>query len=334
MGTEDVAFALSFWPRLYLDTAELLRIGDGRCARDEVDRLVAAMNERFVILVVSIEHLQDAIPRASADTAERLADTLERFRLRAFPVRSPSDVEPWQAEQGDILLRPMNAVRSVLANDSNRSTIAHLASVQDLAHLANQVYQSARVASEGSLLSRKDHEVFLGCLVSLARGTSVDIDDTIDFWEEDLSHKLSAETRSQVRAHLVPVLILAAAIVRAKVDPDQLLREMTVGWDTNAWERSPGRYLTAQLASCRIRNFGRAPQVGDHLDGLHVSYIPYVDVATCDRQTFGCISSHLDKISVPRKAKLIRNGKLSEVIDAIEALAELPQTPPHGWSEA
>ena len=62
---DSIAVACSKWPRLYLDTAEILYVADGKTPRAILDELVETMRARGVWLVVSIEHLQDALPRAT-----------------------------------------------------------------------------------------------------------------------------------------------------------------------------------------------------------------------------------------------------------------------------
>ena len=65
------------WPRLYLDTAELVDIGRGRLSPTLVDELLATIAKHSVVLVVSHAHMCDALKPGNRDAPGFLASTLD-----------------------------------------------------------------------------------------------------------------------------------------------------------------------------------------------------------------------------------------------------------------
>ncbi|MDP9001101.1 MAG: hypothetical protein M3O46_13425 [Myxococcota bacterium] len=79
--------------RLYLDTADLIEIGDGRVAVDSMAELVKVMAESRTMLVLAREHVQD-ISRGNTLAVESFVRAVERFQpvllvtpREALPVR-------------------------------------------------------------------------------------------------------------------------------------------------------------------------------------------------------------------------------------------------------
>jgi hypothetical protein len=134
----------------------------------------------------------------------------------------------------------------------------------------------------------------------------------------------------------VPQLSKEASQVRVgKSDPDRSVEEigpievvngsvrsLRDSFDENSFVHSPGMFLARKLVACLGANVMRRPRRSDSVDGMHASYFPYVDVATCDRQTLAWLSSHIGKARGPRTPRLFRNGYLHDVA---MALAQLPR---------
>jgi hypothetical protein len=61
------------------------------------------------------------------------------------------------------------------------------------------------------------------------------------------------------------------------------------------------------------------------VDDSHVSFIPYVDIATVDKANFARIEKTLELIrskdGVRRRAKLLKNGAVNDLITALRELA-------------
>jgi hypothetical protein len=330
MNSDRIAFVSSSWPRLYFDTAEILNIADGRTDLCIVGDLAEAMYERGVLLVVSVEHLQDAIPRANADASVRVADALERFQLRFVVTRDPSQTEPWGDMPGDILIEPASNVREVLMSPLARPVLDKLSSVQGMIHNASVAFQQSQ-PSRIAAPSKRERDLLLQCMITIIRGwLGTDANTVLAFWEEKQDIALPEATRIALLARLQPFanLMKDASEVLEPGDDQRVkvLATMRDSYDEAAYLRSPGMFLAAQVGACRTRNATRIPSFSDPVDAMHATYFPYVDIATCDRQTYACIAPHLPKILGPRKPVVIPNGHLDDVLEAIRRLPRFPPT--------
>jgi hypothetical protein len=309
---------------LYLDTAELLYIADGRADEGLVRDLAQAMWAHCMPLVVSLEHLQDAIPRATdPDTRNRVADALERFELRAVVIRSPGEIEPWTTPEADIELAPAANIRELLMSREGHHALVNLTSMHDALHAANVDFREL-LLSDKATFRKAEYELWLQCFITLVRGwRGTDVGEIVSYWQAKSEIQISDAIRDSMRAHLQPVSDLVASLGDAMSSEEartHILTSMSHSFASEGHVSAPGLFLSGQLASCRSRNRTRIPTVSDALDGMHVTHFPYVDVATCDRQTYGCIIPHLEKIVRPRRPRIIRNGDLREVLRAVEGL--------------
>ncbi len=64
----------------------------------------------------------------------------------------------------------------------------------------------------------------------------------------------------------------------------------------------------------------REPEDTDSVDLAHVMHFPYVDIATCDRQSYAAISAHVAQARGPRAVTLYRNNQLQAILEHIEEL--------------
>lgn len=119
------------WHRLYLDTAELNEIARNRVDRALLRDLTKACEVHAVILVVSIEHMRDAMKPGDKDAPGRLADAVEVFPLRGLVDLGPDAIEPWSNEPADIKIDPWANVREVLLSPAAVPALAKQAKVQD-----------------------------------------------------------------------------------------------------------------------------------------------------------------------------------------------------------
>lgn len=327
---EVSAVPCTTWPRLYLDTAELLDIADGTVGQQVLSGLIEEMALRRVILLLSVEHLQDALPRRSADAASRLADVVERFPYRAVVLQEPHEIEPWTDDTGDIAIAMVGNIREIVTAPAAAPVLARLTFAQDRLHAATHGAQQTRVAT---VLPRDTGTLALDCLVRLVRGRhGLTADDVMAAYEHERQDSLDAQTRSAVVAQLAPWADLLRELDRVfELTPERRL-EILVGMrdtlDSQIHSKSPGLFLAARLATCLAANVARRVLRSDSVDAMHVRYFPYVDVATCDRQVYGCIERHLQAVRGPRRLVLCRNGRLSEVLGALRQLPDgsLPPT--------
>ncbi len=123
--------AEAIWPRLYLDTAELLEIGDGRAAPGMLERLVDATRRHGVIAIASLHHLIDVVPRGGAEAVTSLANAFERFPFRAVVTVEPTEIEPWTSAGADIELALAGNIREVLCSPAAGSLLAQVGGAHD-----------------------------------------------------------------------------------------------------------------------------------------------------------------------------------------------------------
>lgn len=329
-GRDTRALVVSKWPRLYLDTAEILRIADGKEHAELVSALTEEMRQRGVLLLVSIHHLEDALPKAvDPRTVDRVADALERFAFRAVVTKDPAEVEPWPGPTGDIEISPASNIRELLNAPAAAPVLHDLSAGNELIHETNNQFRDAQVSYSPASLERRAYELYIRglCAIVLAE-TGADLDSILISCEASSGVRLTDDRRTVVRALLVPAFnLMAEASVRYGPTREQrrhILSQMGVSFDDESYRHSPGMFLAARVARCRIQNVTRVPQPSDSLDGQHASFFPYVDIATCDRQTYACVCTHLAKVSTPRRVQLVRNGRLAEVLAAVQQLPALP----------
>lgn len=200
-------------------------------------------------------------------------------------------------------------------------TLHKLASAHDALHTANVNFRDL-LLSESAAFNKAEFELWLQCLVTLVRGwRGTDVAEILAYWEAKSEIRISDATRVSMRTRLQPVSDLITSLGDARLNDQermQLLTFMAHSFASEGYASAPGLFLSGRLANCRTRNRNRIPSRSDALDGMHVMHFPYVEVATCDRQTYGCICPHLDKILTPRRPLIIRNGHLREVLRAVQ----------------
>jgi hypothetical protein len=325
---ERSAATWTLWPRLYLDAAEILRIADGNADPNAVQELSRAMWSRCVLLVISIEHLQDALPRAGADAPNRVAEALERFQLRSVVVRSPADIEPWQDSSADIEIAPAANVREVLTVGVKHQVLHDLSWLQDTLHATSVEFQKAQLAAQGTTLTSSEHKLAFQCLVTVVRGwLGTNVEEVIAHWEAKDGVALLPRVKVALRAQLQPFGDLMNVVGKdPRLDDDarmKILMMMRDSFGDDSYIHAPGMFLAARVATCRMRNQTRVPTLTDSVDAMHATYFPYVDIATCDRQTYACLAPHLSKITRPRSPMVFRNGRLEAVLRAVCAFPVL-----------
>ena len=116
-------------------------------------------------------------------------------------------------------------------------------------------------------------------------------------------------------------------------DRERLLRGFRDSFDHTSREHSPGMFLARRLTGCWQRNVARKPRRSDSVDWMHVSYFPYVDIATCDASAFSYLVPHIDTVQGVRRPIILRNGDLTSLVEAITSLdhsAETDDAAQHG----
>ena len=311
------------WPRLYLDSAELIEIGRQRLAESLINEFIAAIDKHAVVLVISHAHFRDMLKPDDRAARDLLASTLERFWIRALVHRGPWDIEPWTGGPTDIELLPWGNVRELLEAPEARANLAEHDVVQTIAHDADVSFRSAQrsmvPASQGRLSN--NHDAIVSSVAAiLGLGLQPDTAAAVDWCAQVLSCNLTETERQNLLRRAAP----AEAAVSAMAP---LLHVLTSEERLNLWPHisanstvAPGTWLSKALAGNRLRNIDRAPTRSDSIDLEHCAYFPYVDIATCDRQAYAAIENRLSEAKGPRTPTVFRNGQLEAVLAHVRTM--------------
>lgn len=309
-------------PRLYLDTAVFISIGRELLPRDLVDKLMSAVERHGVIVLVSDAHVRDALKPLDRDAPGFLASVLERFWCCALVTKGPSNIEPWTMGNADIEFSPCSNIREYLCAPEATLFLQVQELIQVSAHQAARSYKAAKEASapRRGRLSQINEAIVVGSRQVLAVGLVSSLEEAVDYCIASLNLVLTAGQRAELIALARPDAAAIASLAPAfaliseleRLDLWRIIRATAAD--------APGGWLTKILAGERLRNISREPEMSDSIDLEHCAYIPYVDVATCDRQAFAAIAPRLAESRGPRAGRLFRNGDLGELVAHIETL--------------
>jgi len=317
-------------PRLYLDTAVLIEIGDGSIARLVLERLLDAVTSHAVMAVVSLQHLQDALHPGEAENAGRLATALEMFPVLGLVDRGPFEIEPWEQPSGDIVILPCGNIREVINAPSRDATISRHQEVLRASHagIVTETGMRRVVSAPGAFgvgrpslrLPARLEPVAQYVVAMMVVAVDYQITDLIEDGATALGVTLSREDREVLGLSLMPALGLLAHLAGelAALSPDERGRVAKSMFATP--DRSPGHWLSNQVSGAHRRNILRDPRASDGLDLMHVSHFPYVDVATCDRTTFAAVEPSIRSGIGPRSPRIFRNAELRLLIEHIDAM--------------
>lgn len=308
------------WHRLYLDTAEINDISRGRMAPALLKDLFAALERHAVILVVSLEHLRDALKPGDKDAPTRFADALVQFPLLGLVETGPEKIEPWSSGVADIMISPWRNVHEVLLAPTADAALTTQAELQAATYAGDLAANASMRETHGLRVPKQHQTLFVGATVSLMLGWRGDEPGPIVDWcAEEERITLSAAERALLVEMLQPVVAMVREIgpMMDKHGTDRVAAMRRVGLGP---DRAPGFWLSGKLGENRIRNVSRAPTPSDSIDVFHASFYPYVDIATCDRQAFDALQRHVGEARGPRPTKLFRNGQLAAILDFVRTL--------------
>jgi hypothetical protein len=228
------------WPRIYLDTGDLLQIADGRAPEDIVVELSEAMRDRGFLLLISMRHLQDVLPRTGPETVDRFASALERFSLRALVMKGPDELEPWAAQVGDIEIAIASNVREIMTAPAAGPMVDLHADVQEHVHAASVSTTQRRRRGATAALPQAVRDLAFQAFVSIVLGRQGDDPEAVlGFWEVQSGTALTDQERAVVVDSLAPAVDLLRTVSplldHHGVDRAQMLR---MGW----MQRLPGEH--------------------------------------------------------------------------------------------
>jgi hypothetical protein len=318
-----------FWPRLYLDTGDLLDIADGRTDSNVVLDLIAACEKHVVWLVVSSDHLQDALMPDEYISVDSLGTALEQFRFRALVTTGPHVVEPW-SEHGvarDIVIEGCSNIREILAHSAGTSELASMRDVQDALYQAAVSSKIARQVIGEAPIARHHRAIALEATITQVLGWmgSDPVPVVLRHLEEDGGTPTVQEAVNLIRGQLpvAEVLQAVAPVIDAHgIDRTDLARRMAFSMSSDGFKVAPGAWLGGKLQAGLARNFSRKPRRSDVVDCFHAMHLPYVDIASCDGQSYTILSRLVEQARGPRQqtVSLFRNGRLEDIVRHIRAL--------------
>jgi hypothetical protein len=304
--------------RLYLDTADLLRIGDRRFPEPLVTALRAALAKSQTKLVISPFHVQDAVSRVDTATTERFVRTVETFQPLLAVVDGPDVVEPLNDQRRDIVAEVCANFRELVLSEPAARWLANANEVQDQLHSGDQGAPAVLLESGATAppRTRAANNLLLQCTISLLRGWLGEDPETILAYWENHGLKAGAPERETVLIRLRGIREMKRALEPLAADDltEQLRRIGAVGADPSS---NPGRMLKARAIAHNQGNPHRHRQRSDWLDVEHVMHFPYVDVATCDGNTLSGIRPAIASEAWPRNPAIFPTGKLELVIEAL-----------------
>lgn len=307
--------------RLYLDTADLLDIGDGKVGVETVAALVSAMAETETMLVVSREHVQD-VSRGIASAVESFVRAVEGFQPVLAVTDGPDAIEPLSVGRTDIGLAPCTNFRELVYSEAARPWLATMNAAYEQLHagqIAAQRVSSSAVAPP--VKSRKGNDLFLKSFITLCRGWLSDEPNVVvSYWAQKAGIEVTPREREGIVFRLRALRAALPALKQLADENSMGVTDALQRWgqwtDRKAW---PGHWLALQVAAARSRNVQRSPQLSDALDLDHVRHFPYMDVATCDGNTLNCIGLAAATKVGPRPAVIIKCGSMNGVLEAVRA---------------
>lgn len=308
--------------RLYLDTGDLLRIADGRVEPGIVEALRGAMEESGTRLVLTREHIQDALSNVDSHTFERFVRAVEGFLPVLMVLDGPWVVEPLVEGRGDIVCQPCSNFRELVSSGAMDTWLARGNALQDQTHSGTVAAQTVLrgTAPTQRVASKSAEQIFSQAFVTLCRGwLGEEVGPIIAFWEQELGLTLAPNDRPAVVARLEAAREVLAAlrgtIEREGVDMTEVLRNLgAAGTDPRAY---PGQFLALRLSAARLRDLKRTPLRSDLLDVEHAAHFPYVDTATCDGHTFHLVTRAISGCVGPRLPVITRTTDLASVVDFV-----------------
>jgi hypothetical protein len=325
--------------RICLDTAILLDRADGKWSPELVERFDDAVIRSAAYVVITVSHLWDIHASASPAGRERAIAAIEKMPNLRGVVVSPPQVEDPRIDAA----MTGQSVEEV-APDIALGEVPDLAEV--VAETAPGFFALAGAGAgmaEGGNISRQasgpegDEAVVAEFFRRLVSGESVtDFLKTLNMNDESMRAAIAQlATLEPMAEQWRPVV--QKELDRVGGDPRTLVRVLRktrgspadVGWSSTekgeqrwyetARRYGPGMYVSRRLSKIRASNPRRNIKPSDLADVDLVTYLPYMDFATVDKENHAAVQQVLGELLPPATVRLYRNGDFAELVDAVEA---------------
>ncbi|HEY4179445.1 MAG TPA: hypothetical protein VGM90_21525 [Kofleriaceae bacterium] len=323
MGSKTVEYMFQrMWPRIYFDTAVFFSIGRGLLEAPLIEQLIAEIERRSAIVVVSHAHSRD-LPVGDHGLTELLASVLERFWIRALVMEGPAEIEPWQTPEADIVLEPCANIREVLTSPAAEPVLEAGAVGKRSAHAAAVAFKEGRKATTSvkqQRLSNNFEAIVVGSSSVLGLGLAADAAEAVDYGAKAIRQELKPAERDELIALVLPVEASVKALEPVLSSLSKLERLGIWKYIRATATDAPGTWLAKVLAGERARNLDGKPLESDSVDLEHCGHFPYVDIATCDRQAYASIAPRLRDVKGSRTPQLFKNGQIEELLAHLKTL--------------
>jgi hypothetical protein len=337
--------------RLYLDTAFIADMADGASAPKVVARLRRALVGSNTVIVVSHAHLIDIARAEDPLTRARVVAFLDTFDCMVAPVIAPRDLEAAaldavrtaainELSADDMTFRPLTSVSNDLLAMSD-----DMHAYETVGGFMAQIADAERAAQAGPRLDGQISKAERRMLASMIR--RVLGGEPIERLVGELEESSGVQLDPEMRALLVQVVgpQMAASLpafmkslgeaggtveqfAKTAVRPGGARSDLTYAgikggeerWTAIAPRVAPGTYLASQLRALRRGNLTREIKDSDGADLEHVTFLPYVDLATSDADNVARLSKHLQVARMRPGFALFPNGRVDDVLAAIGRL--------------
>jgi hypothetical protein len=292
-------------PWIYLDTADLISIGDQKVNEESITQLVHSCKHSNAILIVSRWHLVD-LRAAPHDAALRALDATERFPALAAI----------ELHDGGAHIAPLRRVADLM----NEDPIA-LSHVNDLATLVTHAEQMTERLDPA--IPRKLSNSLKKLLHQMLQEET---EDTAMSTGRTYLHRSRRTWPSKSHDHILATMLSTWRQVRDFRKVGLFSNIANTLSATGERETTPlvgahiGRHLSALVDQRRQKQQDRPVGRGDAVDRRHVEFAPYVDIFTGDKDVCTWIEEWRSQIPYPREVTAINSNHIKVVIDAIKTL--------------
>lgn len=282
--------------RLYLDTADLADIGDGRDESATVELL--ALCERLdVLLVVSLWHVVDT-RNADEATRRRVFRAVDRFPQRLLARVEDSGLV-FMSFQSFEALCDEHADDVKVMDAANNHFVALQESAPPPLQPGWQLNLSKRVLLEsvGKASSREE-------AIEVARAM---------LYKE--RRRLPEDRRDQMLAMVNQVWDVRVHLESVGIWSPEVVSEVLTTRDVAAVpDENVGRHIGVLINQRRGRQLDRKPQSGDAADIHHAHFAPYVDIYTGDHDICTWLNEWRSEIPYERDVHPVSNRHMDRVL--------------------
>lgn len=288
--------------RLYLDTADLIMIGDGKEDPTVVADLFHHCERLDVVLAASLWHVADA-RNAPDDARARIVAAIDAFPRRAL-VRL--------GDTGGLIVWPIASLQNLL-DEHGDDVNTLLAQAKNAASVEESVQPPTHVpAAHLNLVKKLALEV-----LSNAKTKAEAVNIALAFVHKHRRRIAPQQAESMLQAMETMWTLRENLDAVGVWDPQLVVDAFTKVEVTNVGERPLGKHVSVLIDQRRRGQLDRKYQTGDLADRNHAEYAPYVDIFTGDLDICTWLVEWRSKINFERHVIPIRNRQLRKVVEVL-----------------